>query len=176
MDLSTIPGAGANLLSTLMAELGTGAQILKSFRSAHALSSWLGLCPATRISGGKLLNKSQNAQNLAADGVAVPLAINNAGAVTGATQVGESEAITPFLYRDATGMEDIPTPFGRGHTINDNFVVTGDGGFVWYANEMRLDYIFNDQPLGFIRPNDINEMNQITGFRPRQLGRPGWAS
>ena len=55
VDLSAIPGAGANLLSTLMGELGTGAQILKNFRSAHALSSWLGLCPDNRISGGKVL-------------------------------------------------------------------------------------------------------------------------
>ena len=55
VDLSAIPGAGANLLSTLMGELGTGEQILKSFRSAHALSSWMGLCPDNRISGGKVL-------------------------------------------------------------------------------------------------------------------------
>lgn len=55
VDLSAIPGAGASLLSTLMGELGTRAQILKNFRSAHALSSWLGLCPDNRISGGKVL-------------------------------------------------------------------------------------------------------------------------
>jgi hypothetical protein len=55
VDLSDVPGVGGSLLSVLMSELGTGAQIRNNFRSAHALASWLGLCPDNRISGGKIL-------------------------------------------------------------------------------------------------------------------------
>jgi transposase len=55
VDLSAVPGAGAGVLSMLMSELGTREQILQSFRSAEALSSWLGLCPDNRVSGGKVL-------------------------------------------------------------------------------------------------------------------------
>lgn len=55
VDLSQVPGAGPGLLSSLMSELGTRAQILQNFRSAGALASWLGLCPDNRISGGRIL-------------------------------------------------------------------------------------------------------------------------
>jgi hypothetical protein len=34
---------------------GHAEQILEAFRSPEALSSWLGLCPDNRISGGKVL-------------------------------------------------------------------------------------------------------------------------
>lgn len=69
-------------------------------------------------------------------------------------------------------MEDIPAPFGTGRDINDNFVVTGDGGWVWNANEMWMDYIFMDQALGFIRPRDINNAGAIIGVNE---GFPGTA-
>jgi len=55
VDLSAVPGVGGGLLSTLMTELGTREQILKQFGSTSALSSWLGLNPDNRISGGKVL-------------------------------------------------------------------------------------------------------------------------
>ena len=55
VDLSAVPGVSTGLLSVLMSELGTGAQILASFRSGSAFASWLGLCPDNRISGGRIL-------------------------------------------------------------------------------------------------------------------------
>lgn len=55
VDLSEVPGVSAGLLSVLMSEVGTGGQLKKSFRSAEAFASWLGLCPDNRISGGRLL-------------------------------------------------------------------------------------------------------------------------
>lgn len=55
VDLSAVPGVSTGLLSVIMSELGTGAQILTSFRSGSAFASWLGLCPDNRISGGRIL-------------------------------------------------------------------------------------------------------------------------
>lgn len=55
VDLTTIPGISAGVLSVLMSEVGTGSQLLKAFRSPEAFSSWMGLCPDNRISGGKVL-------------------------------------------------------------------------------------------------------------------------
>jgi transposase len=55
VDLAAIPGIGSGVLSVLMSELGTGSQIKKAFRTAHAFASWMGLCPDNRISGGKVL-------------------------------------------------------------------------------------------------------------------------
>lgn len=55
VDLSSAPGIGAGVIGALMSEVGTGAQLLAAFRSPEAFSSWLGLCPDNRISGGKVL-------------------------------------------------------------------------------------------------------------------------
>lgn len=108
----------------------------------------------------------ENLGSLSNDGFAKPSwgnSINDAGAVTGATSVGASNTITPFLARQGAVMEDIPAPFGTGRAINDNFVVTGDGGWVWHANERQIEYILNNQAFGFIRPRDINNAGAIIG-------------
>lgn len=55
VDLSAVPGLGANAISVLMSEIGPREDLLKAFRSPDALSSWMGLCPDNRISGGKVL-------------------------------------------------------------------------------------------------------------------------
>jgi transposase len=55
VDLSTSPGVSAGLIATLMSEVGTREHLLGSFRSAEAFSSWLGLNPDNRITGGKIL-------------------------------------------------------------------------------------------------------------------------
>ena len=55
VDLSTIDGVSAGCISILMSEIGNKEDFLKSFKSAKHFSSWLGLCPDVRISGGKVL-------------------------------------------------------------------------------------------------------------------------
>ena len=55
VDLSSIPGVSAGVLSTLVSEVGTRQHLLSAFRSAEAFASWLGLCPDNRVSGGKVL-------------------------------------------------------------------------------------------------------------------------
>ena len=68
VDLSAVPGVSTGLLSVLMSELGTGAQILASFRSGSAFASWLGLCPDNRISGGRILKaKTRQVSNRVAN-------------------------------------------------------------------------------------------------------------
>src|SRR5215471_17043349 len=54
MDLMKV--CGLNLLSVLMliGEIGVD---MSRWRSARAFSSWLGLCPGTKISGGKVLSR-----------------------------------------------------------------------------------------------------------------------
>jgi transposase len=56
VDLETIPGVSTNLLATLMSEVGSARTILESFPSEKRFSSWLGLCPDNRKSGGKVLS------------------------------------------------------------------------------------------------------------------------
>lgn len=63
MDLMKV--CGLNLLSVLMliGEIGTD---MSRWRSARAFCSWLGLCPGTKISGGKVLSRrTRNVKNRA---------------------------------------------------------------------------------------------------------------
>lgn len=55
VDLSGVPGVSSGLLGSLMSEIGTREQLLKSFPSPEKFVSWMGLCPDNRISGGKVL-------------------------------------------------------------------------------------------------------------------------
>jgi len=55
VDISSIPGVSAGLISALVSEVGTREQMLAAFSSAGAFASWLGLCPDNRVSGGKVL-------------------------------------------------------------------------------------------------------------------------
>jgi transposase len=86
VDLSAVPGVSSGLLSVLMSELGTGAQILTSFRSGAAFASWLGLCPDNRISGGRIL-KAKTRQ--VANRVANALRLGVFGLNRSQTKMGE---------------------------------------------------------------------------------------
>jgi transposase len=54
VDLFAIPGLGADTLLTLTGELGVDMTMWKTVKH---FTSWLGLCPGTKITGGKVLSK-----------------------------------------------------------------------------------------------------------------------
>lgn len=53
VDLTRIPGLGVTAVMTLLSEIGPD---LSRFASVKHFCSWLGLCPGTKISGGKVLS------------------------------------------------------------------------------------------------------------------------
>lgn len=53
VDLTRINGLGVTVVMKLLSEIGTD---LSRFASVKHFCSWLGLCPATKISGGKVLS------------------------------------------------------------------------------------------------------------------------
>jgi transposase len=55
VDLSSAPGIGAGVIAALISEVGTGAQLLNAFPSEAHFSSWMGVCPDNRITGGKVI-------------------------------------------------------------------------------------------------------------------------
>jgi hypothetical protein len=64
VDLTRIPGINVLTTQTLLAEIGPD---LSQFPSAPEFTSWLGLCPDNRISGGKVLSvKTRKVKNRAA--------------------------------------------------------------------------------------------------------------
>ena len=64
VDLFAIPGLAADTLLTLASEVGFN---MEPWKSEKHFTSWLGLCPGTKISGGKRLDrKSKRNSNRAA--------------------------------------------------------------------------------------------------------------
>jgi hypothetical protein len=64
VDLFAIPGLAADTLLTLASEVGFD---LTPWKTEKHFASWLGLCPGTKISGGKVLNnKTKRNPNRAA--------------------------------------------------------------------------------------------------------------
>jgi hypothetical protein len=53
VDLTAVPGMNALTANMLLTEV---RRDLSAFRSAAAFASWLGLCPDSRVSGGKVLS------------------------------------------------------------------------------------------------------------------------
>jgi len=53
VDLTAVPGISALTAHVLLTEVGPD---LSAFRNEAAFSSWMGLCPDNRVSGGKLLS------------------------------------------------------------------------------------------------------------------------
>jgi transposase len=64
VDLTRIDGIDTNTALKIIAEIGTD---MSRWKSAKHFASWLGLCPGTKVSGGKLLSaKSKPVANRAA--------------------------------------------------------------------------------------------------------------
>ncbi len=64
VHLSAVPGVSTGVLCAMMSEIGTREQLLQSFPSVEQFTSWMGLCPDNRISGGKVLKaKTRNVDN-----------------------------------------------------------------------------------------------------------------
>jgi transposase len=64
VDLTRIDGIDTNSALKIIAEIGTD---MSRWKSAKHFASWLGLCPGTKVSGGKLLSaKSKPVANRAA--------------------------------------------------------------------------------------------------------------
>jgi transposase len=61
VDLTSIDGIGEQIAHTILGELGPDLE--KSFPSEKHFSSYLGLCPGTKISGGKVLNRRSRKVN-----------------------------------------------------------------------------------------------------------------
>lgn len=72
VDLTQIPGVNVLTAQTLLAEIGPD---LSRFASAPTFTSWLGLCPDNRVSGGKVLSvKTRKVKNRAATALRIAAA------------------------------------------------------------------------------------------------------
>jgi transposase len=104
VDLTQIPGLQASSIQTILAEVGTD---MTKWLSEKHFSSWLGLCPAPDISGGKILkNKTNKVQSRAAKALRLAArACANSSSAIGAFyrrmryRIGPSKAITATAHK-----------------------------------------------------------------------------
>jgi hypothetical protein len=66
VDITKVPGIGANLAVSILSETGVD---ISRWKSAKHFTSWLGLSPENKVSGGKILSsRTQRSSNEAAEG------------------------------------------------------------------------------------------------------------
>ena len=104
IDLTQIPGIEGNTLMVILSEIGTD---MSKWKSAKHFTSWLGLCPGSKISGGKILSsKTKPTNNRAAH--ALRLAANTLHRSTSAlgaffrrmrSRLGAPKAITAAAHK-----------------------------------------------------------------------------
>jgi transposase len=106
VDLFQISGLGADTLLTVTSEVGLD---MTPWKSEKNFGSWLGLCPGTKISGGKVLsNRSKRSRNRAAKAFRMAAStLRNSQTALGAfyrrikSRVGAAKAITATAHKIA---------------------------------------------------------------------------
>jgi transposase len=107
VDLCTADGIGVSTVAVLMSEIGPREQLLKAFKNCHALSSWLGFCPDTRITGGKVIRSKTRKVNsrlgqalrMAAQGVMHSKSEMGQYARRMRARLGKAEGITAVAHK-----------------------------------------------------------------------------
>jgi transposase len=107
VDLSAVPGVSSGVLCVLMSEVGTASHLREAFPTLGAFTSWLGLCPDNRITGGrvlrartrKVIHRVANILRLAA--AAVARATNKMGEYCRRMKgrLGKAEGITAAAHK-----------------------------------------------------------------------------
>jgi transposase len=106
VDLFQVPGLGADTLLTITSEVGMD---MTPWNSEKHFGSWLGLCPGTEISGGRVLsNRSKRTRNRSAKAFRLAAStLRNSQTALGAfyrrikARVGPAKAITATAHKIA---------------------------------------------------------------------------
>ncbi len=104
MDLTAVPGIDVTTALKVLAELGP---TLHKFETAKCFCSWLGLCPGTRITGGKrisgqskrLRNRVSQAFKLAAQGLSRAKCAMGAYYRRLSLRMGSPKAVTAVAHK-----------------------------------------------------------------------------
>lgn len=104
VNLAEIPGINITTILTIISEIGVS---LDKWPTAKAFTSWLGLCPGTKISGGKNLGgQTKRSKNRVAEALRIAAnALNKSNTFLGAflrkmkARVGPAKAITATAHK-----------------------------------------------------------------------------
>lgn len=122
VDFTQIDGLGVLTIQTIISEVGLDST---RFRSVQHFCSWLGLCPGSRITGGKVkssqtrcvVHRAANAFRMAAQ------ALKNSRSASGAfyrrlrTRLGTPKAITATAHKAVRPRWGFPS-MGNAHQDN----------------------------------------------------------
>ena len=159
VDLTKIDGIDTNSALKIIAEIGTD---MNRWQSAKHFASWLGLCPGTKISGGKVLSsKSKQVANRAAATLRMAaFTLFNSKSALGAylrrqrARVGAPKAITATAHKLARLV----------YSMLKHGTAYVDAGQDYYEERYRTRVVHNlkrkAQDLGF-------ELVEISGPLPK---------
>jgi transposase len=148
VDLFAIPGLAADTLLTLTSEVGFE---MSPWKTIKHFTSWLGLCPGTKISGGKILErKTRRNRNRAAQ----------AFRIAAATQARSKTALGAFYRRVKSRSSAQQAIMATAHKIARNYytlltkgmsyVELGQEAYEQKYKERRLHYLHRQaHALGF---------------------------
>ena len=104
VDFTRIDGLGVLTVQTILSEVGLDPS---RFRTVKHFTSWLGLCPGSRVSGGKVkssqtrrvVNRAANAFRLAANALSRSQSANGAFFRRLRARLGSPKAITATAHK-----------------------------------------------------------------------------
>jgi len=149
VDLFAIPGLGADTLLTITGEVGVD---MSPWKTDKNFTSWLGLCPGTKISGGKILSRrtKRNANRAA-----------QAFRMAAASQARSQTALGAFYRRIASRSSRIQALTATAHKIariyysmltkGTTYVETGQQAYEQMYKERRINALKKQaQSLGYL--------------------------
>jgi len=148
VDLFAIPGLAADTLLTLASEVGFD---LTPWKTEKHFASWLGLCPGTKISGGKVLNnKTKRNPNRATQAFRMAAAsLYRSQTALGAfyrrikARAGGQQAVTATAHK-------IARIFYAMLTQGTSYVEVGQQAYEQRYQERRIDHLkVQAKSLGF---------------------------
>jgi transposase len=148
VDLFAIPGLGADTLLTITGEVAVD---MSPWKTDKNFTSWLGLCPGTKISGGKILSRrtKRNANRAA-----------QAFRMAAASQARSQTALGAFYRRIASRSSRIQALTATAHKIariyysmltkGTTYVETGQQAYEQMYKERRINALKKQaQSLGY---------------------------
>jgi transposase len=148
VDLFAIPGLKADTLLTLASEVGFD---LTPWKTEKHFASWLGLCPGTKISGGKVLNnKTKRNPNRATQAFRMAASsLNRSQTALGAfyrrikARTGGKQAVTATAHK-------IARIYYALLTKGTSYVELGQQAYEQRYKERRIDHLkVQAKSLGF---------------------------
>ena len=157
VDLTNIPGVNITTALTIISEVGID---MSKWKNSKSFAAWLGLCPGTKISGGKVLSSAtQKVKNRAAAALRI----------AASTLYRSQTALGAFLRRLKTRLGPMKAITATAHKLAiiiynmiKNSVEFKDTGFDYYEQQYKERVIKNLKTRAKVLGFDIVAIEQAS--------------